>query len=164
VGKTYIGIDNGVSGSVAAINDEKVMAWKTPVKKELSYTKAKQYISRVEFLEIRKLLADIRKDMGDGLVLLERPMVNPMRFKASVSALRCLEATLISLELSGFAFQYVDSKEWQRVMLPSGLIDQKERKNASRELCKRLFPELEMKGIPDGDAVLMAEWARRANL
>ena len=33
------------------------------------------------------------------LVVLERPMVNPSRFKASKSALRAYEATLIILEL-----------------------------------------------------------------
>lgn len=90
-------------------------------------------------------------------VYIERPMVNPGRFKATVSALRCLEATLIVLEELNLAYEYEDSKGWQKAMLPAGLKGE-ELKEASVNVAKRIFPGL---AIKDGDSLLMAECMRR---
>ena len=49
---------------------------------------------------------------------IERPMVNPKRFEATVSALRALEATLIVLESLNIGKEYCDSKGWQKALLP----------------------------------------------
>lgn len=164
--KTIIAIDNGVSGSIAVLGNESLQLFvKTPVKKELSYTKTKQYISRIDFKALMNLLGIIKADYRvlDTLVLIERPMVNPTRFKASVSGLRAFEATLIAIELSHFAFQYEDSKKWQKAMLPAGLKGD-ELKKASLEVGNRLFPVFASVKHPDRDSLLMAEYARRANL
>jgi len=162
--KIYIGIDNGVSGSVGIINNHKAYFFKTPIKKELNYTKTKQYINRIDTTKLKMLLS-ANIDVGDHFnvfVFLERPMVNPGRFKATTSALRSLEATLIVLEDLNLPFQYCDSKEWQRELLPSG-IKGAELKTASNDIGRRLFPYIES-SHDDYDGLLIAEYARRKGL
>ncbi|GAH84395.1 unnamed protein product, partial [marine sediment metagenome] len=104
----------------------------------------------------------------DGLirVFIERPYVNPQGFKATASALRCLEATLIAIEALGLSYQYMDSKEWQREMLPLGLKGTAELKKASVDIGCRLFPQYaeQIRKHKDGDSLLIAEYARRKGL
>jgi hypothetical protein len=86
-------------------------------------------------------------------------MVNSTRFNATLSAIRALEATLIALEESQFPYEYIDSKEWQKLLLPKGLKGSDELKKASLDVGKRMFPELEIK--KDADGLLIAEFMRR---
>jgi hypothetical protein len=150
-----IGIDNGVSGAVAILNGEATL-FPMPVFRFLDYTKAVKHINRVNTKELKAIL-----DGCTGRAFLERPMVNPGRFAATASALRAFEATLIVLEDLGISYQFIDSKEWQKHMLPSGLKGP-QLKEASLQKAIQLFPHLE-KGIrkqKDGDALLIAEYAR----
>ena len=107
--------------------------------------------------------------------MIERPMVNPCRFTATVSAVRALEATLIVLEALAIPYEYIDSKEWQRELLPKGLWKAKltktgrtvqkaesaDLKFASIEVAKRLFPNAPTLKVGDADGMLIAEYARR---
>ncbi len=157
--KVYVGIDNGVTGSIGVVGRGTTFAL-TPVRKEQSYTKKKQMISRVDVLEMQRLLLE---SIGDEcLVILERPLVNPQMFKATMSAIRCLEATLTILESLQIPYEYVDSKQWQKALLPQGCKG-KELKDASRDIGIRLFPQFEeeIRKHGDADGLLMAEWARR---
>lgn len=158
----YIGIDNGVTGSIGIIGPTSSSYQKTPVKKVLNYTKEKAWLNRVDTVALREILEPYRYENsnkpGNVLILLERPMINPTRWKASVSAMRALEATLIVIEEMGIPYAYVDSKEWQSVMLPRN-ISGDELKPASKQVAERLFPQHEFK--TDGDGILIAEWARR---
>jgi hypothetical protein len=88
-------------------------------------------------------------------------MVNPQRFKASTSALRALEATIIVLEELRLPFQYIDSKEWQKEMLPKGIKGSSELKKASLDIGNRLFPQFKDVKHGDRDGLLMAEYCRR---
>lgn len=164
-GKVYIGIDNGVSGSIGIIDDGNVGMYKTPIRKVLNYTKTKQWLNRIDGKELKDLL-HIMPNPNMVFCLIERPMVNPGRFKATVSALRALEATLIVLEDLGIPYQYIDSKEWQKELLPKGLKGPEELKPASVEVACRLFPHLEgqIRKHKDGDGMLIAEYARRKGL
>jgi hypothetical protein len=159
----YIGIDNGVTGTIGIIGTKWSDFIKTPTKTQQSYTKTKQNITRVNF-PILKGLLEVYK-ATNIIAVLERPMVNPGRFKASVSAIRALETTLIILEELGYAYMYCDSKEWQKEMLPSGLKGP-ELKTASVDIGCRLFPNHEhfIRKHKDADGLLIAEWARRNNL
>lgn len=161
--KIYIGIDNGVSGSVGILpwNMYPAEVYKTPVRRVLNYTKAKQWLNRVDGRTLKELC--VRYDTDISFCLIERPMVNPRRFKATVSALRALEATLIVLEGLGIPYQYIDSKEWQKELLPSGLKGPEELKPASVEVACRLFPHLseQIRKHKDGDGLLIAEYAKR---
>lgn len=181
--KYFIGIDNGVTGSVCVLdeNGNCLEYFPTPVQKTLNYTKAKEFITRVKGDDLGKKL---RKYAEDATAVIERPLVNPARWKATVSAIRCDEATRNILEILGIKFIYVDSREWQTPMLPKRTAATKlpstatsaekaahkaaadrfknETKELSLMVAQRLFPSVSFS--KDGDAALMAEWARRNNL
>jgi hypothetical protein len=180
--RIYIGIDNGTTGSIAIIEERSGASWlfPLPIKLEQSYTKFKQNISRIDSPALHALFE--KWDNGNVIAILERPMVNPGRFKATMSALRCLEAVLVCVEYYGFAHMYCDSKDWQSVLLPhavkkKGKLNLREKvnkkkkeeiksqlKKESLDIAKRLFPKLDYSKVKDGDAILIAEWARRQNL
>ena len=161
--KTYIGIDNGVTGSIAIISGEEKLLYPIPTKTEQDYTKKKQNITRLDVSELQWTLALYSN--GKILCVLERPMINPGRFRATLSAIRCLEAELAILEALHLPYMYCDSKSWQKEFLPPGC-RKEELKTKSADIGKRLFPELseEIDKQKDADALLMAEWARRNDL
>lgn len=162
----YIGIDNGVTGSVAMIADDFSYFYKTPVQKEQSYTKKKQSITRINYQGLYSLIESWKNDDQPIKAILERPMVNPGRFKNTASALRALESTLIVLENLSIPYQYIDSKEWQKVMLPKGIKRTPDLKKASVDIGCRLFPQYKelITKHKDADGLLIAEYARRARL
>jgi hypothetical protein len=162
--KLYIGIDNGVTGTVGCIYNNKTWFFETPVKKEQNYTKAKANISRINMPVLMGLLNDIilKEKPKSVMCLIERPMVNPGRFKATVSALRALEATLICMELMKIPIQYEDSKKWQKELLPTGSKKEQLKKDSVDIGC-RLFPQHSesIKKHKDADGILIAEYCRR---
>lgn len=166
----YIGIDNGVTGSIAVLSDVLQTMVPTPTISQLNYTKAKANVSRLNYPEFKEMLEVylrmVNGDRSEILVLVERPMLNPGRLRASISAMRCLEATLIALELVGLPYQYEDSRKWQKAMLPAGIKGAPQLKEASRQVGNRLFPQLSeaIRKQKDADSLLMAEYARRAGL
>ena len=153
----YIGIDNGVSGSIGILNEKKCLYIHTPIKNELSYTKSKQHINRIVVPALIEILTPYTSEC---FVTIERPMVNPTRFKATVSAIRALEATIIAFEMLKVPYQYIDSKEWQKALLPAGL-EKEELKSASLNIGKRLFPSIDFDDFADADGLLIAEYTRR---
>jgi hypothetical protein len=160
----YIGIDNGVSGSIAIIskNGGHYEIHPTPVFSSQDYTKKKKNINRVivsEFMEI------ICKFPSSKKVFIERPLVNPKLFQATISAVRCLESQMTILEALSIPYCFLDSKQWQKELLPQGCKGT-ELKKASMDIAIRLFPECEteIRKQKDGDGLLIAEYARRKNL
>jgi hypothetical protein len=164
--KTYIGIDNGVTGSIAVITDQISRMYKTPTVLQQSYTKKKQNISRLNVKEFASMVSCPAEYNFNKLAIIERPLVNPRMFKATMSAVRCLEATLTVLESLEIPYMYIDSKEWQRDLLPQGIKGKDELKKASLDIGCRLFPHLKETIIKqkDADGILIAEWARRKGL
>lgn len=163
--KLYVGIDNGTSGAIGIVSDDSsIVKWfPTPIKIELSYTKEKQNISRIDFPKLISFFEEQVLCYNTSVrVVMERPRVNPQQFKTTMSAMRSLEATLIAVEQLKIPFSYIDSKEWQKELLPSGLKG-KELKDGSKQVGKRLFPSIDF-GKADCDAILIAEYARRKNL
>lgn len=171
VNKVYIGLDNGISGFVSCISNNEITHIHVPTKKELSYTKEKKNITRIDYFELVPILRTMRQDSGSNVFcLMERPYVNSGGFNATMSAIRALEATLIALELLAIPYGYCDSKEWQKMLLPSGIVNNKELKRdkkraslkkAAVDIAKRLFPSIETN---DADSLLIAEYARRRSL
>lgn len=162
--KVWIGIDNGITGSVGIITEDgKVTYVKTPTKWELSYTKKVKHITRIEGTKLYDLF---KPYVGQDVhLMLERPMVNPQYFVATLSAMRSLEATLIVIEICGFKFEYLPSTEWQDVLLPEmyeGVKVEKENlKPVSLAIGSKLFPQIDYKGFKDADGLLIAEYCRR---
>ena len=168
--RIYIGIDNGVSGSLAYLGKDVVYFQPTPCRVEQNYTKKKAKITRIDTVALESLFSEWFFRWITSIyvprVIFERPYVNPKGFKATVSALRALEAMLIMVEYFNLSYVYVDSKQWQREMLPKGLKGTAELKKASMDIGIRLFPELKgaIRKHKDADSLLMAEWARRTGL
>jgi len=158
--KFYIGIDNGVSGSVGVISDSGKAVWfKMPVKNELSYTKTKKFINRVDIPALAELFNCVVPLDADIVCRIERPMVNPTRFNATLSAIRCLEAVQIFLEGRKVPYGFIDSKEWQKRMLPAGLHGSDELKAAADTVCRRLFPSISIKA-GGGDSLMIAQYLK----
>lgn len=153
---TFIGIDNGVTGSIGIIKNESVFYIPMPAISELSYTKKKQFITRINGAKLADLFGLYS---GDSFCLIERPFTNPRMFKATVSAMRALEATLTLLQTFAIPYAYIDSKEWQAALLPKGL-KKEQLKMASLDIAKRLFPGATYTGFKDGDGLLIAEYCR----
>jgi hypothetical protein len=170
----FIGIDNGTTGSIGVVNtDGSYSSYVcTPTKKAQNYTKEKKEVTRIDTDSLEQVL----KPYSSGFAFLERPMVNPMRFVATVSAVRALEATLIVLEKLKIPFEYLDSKKWQHLLLPSGIwkvstttngrtvqkADSKTLKKASKDVVTRMFANAMIDG--DGEGLLIAEYGRRQKL
>lgn len=172
--RAYIGIDNGVSGSIGMVLLEngvlcpEVFYQPIPTFKGLNYTKKKASLARVDRGRLRSTIEWwLKKVSSDSeIVLIERPYVNPKGFKATISGVRALEATLSVIEDLGLPHIYVDSREWQKTLLPSGLKGAAETKRASAEVGIRIFPSIRdiVDSQKDADGILIAEWGRRTGL
>lgn len=178
----YLAIDNGVSGSIGWVNDicSKSGAVTMPIFSEQDYVRKKQNVTRIDVKELNLLLRRAEDDaragkMEGGLtviynecirIILERPFVNPMMFRATLSAIRAWEAVLIVLKDFAWPRIVVDSKAWQKAMLPEGVKGGPELKKASRSIGMRLFPDHSdwIKDHGDADSLLIAEYARRNKL
>lgn len=154
----WAGVDNGVSGSIGIIYEDGTYEfYKTPVRKEQDYTKAKKQVNRVMPLELTKILSKLSPA---SMVMIERPMINSTRFNASMSAIRCYEATITVLETLGLPYVIVDSKQWQKGILPSG-ISGDDLKKASLDIGNRMFPETKKVKHPDCDGMLIANHCKQ---
>ena len=170
---SYFGLDNGVSGSYGIITVdystgavESIFAL-TPAKKELSYQKSKKtYRSRLDYDKFYKILSDLKNTSDRIIFCMERPMINATRMQASLSAIACLEATLIALEQLEIPYSYIDSKEWQKSLLPTGLKGSDEQKKASMDVGCRLFPQYKelIQKHKDADGILIAEYLHRKGI
>ena len=166
----YVAQDNGTTGRLAALRDDgDVLRFvDVPAQSTLAYTKKKQHVTRLDWVSLRNWYQQLALEAGvtDNLRLfVERPMIFPGRFAASISAARAFEATLIAVEAAGLQpVRIVDSRDWQRVMFPEGW-EKGETKKLSREIGARLFPVYAQAILrtkdTDADALLMAECARR---
>jgi len=163
---TYIGIDNGTTGSIGIIHsDRSYEFFQTPSRIEQDYTKKKQNVGRVNIQEFCNLITLSAKGQEKVIVLIERPFVNPGGFRSSLAAVRCMEAEFVVFELLGIPYIMVDSKSWQKELLPQPC-SKEQLKKASRDIGLRLFPGVEdmIKKQKDADGILIAEWGRRHNL
>jgi hypothetical protein len=90
--------------------------------------------------------------------MVERPMIMPMgRWSATVSAIRWMESMELVFEELEIPYQWLDSKEWQKALLPTGLKGP-DLKRGADAVGKRLFPNLK---IVNSDSLLIAEYCRR---
>lgn len=161
--EVIIGIDNGCTGTIGVIDSKHEPEFiLTPSFKTQDYTKAKKGISRIDVVK----LYDFIKSHTEGresvsIAYLERPMINPTRFSTSIICARTYEATITVLETLKIPYQPVDSKEWQKELLPSS-----RKKGTTSDVLKkesmdvgiRLFPQFKelITKHKDADGILMA--------
>jgi hypothetical protein len=158
----FIGIDNGVSGTIG-VTGTRCDFFKTPVKKVLKYTKKEAYVNRVDVNNLKQIFKTTIKGINKENVLvgLERPMINNTRFTASMSAIRCWEAMLIVIESLDLPYVFIDSKEWQKSLLPSGIKGSTYLKQASLQVGNRLYPQFKSHKHEDRDGLLISEYLRK---
>lgn len=163
----YLAIDNGVTGTYAILCEagppfgSEIHFDSIPIKTQQSYTKTKQNISRIDYKKFKEILKHNR--ILYDIAIIERPMVNPGRWKASMSAIRALESVMILCEELEIPIQFIDSKEWQKELLPSDC-EKEELKKASLDVGNRLFPDFKDHKHKDRDSLLMCVWAKRNNI
>lgn len=173
--KVYLGIDNGVTGTIGILSDHFQIVKQTPVKKVQDYTKKKKNISRIDRAGFTAIIDWVKSYYNTPPytgarihAVLERPyMTNQFsKINAIISAHRAFEATLIILETHEISYEVIDSKQWQKEHLPKGVTGSPQLKKCSMEKGIQLFPALKPKIEKHGDAdgLLIAEWARRNNL
>lgn len=151
-----MGIDNGTSGSIAIIdeaNSALVLHCPTPIKNTINYTKEIQKIKRVDIIELNKIVSNYKPIRA----FMERPMVNPGRFKTSMLAVRAYETTINVLEMNNIPYETIDSKEWQKHYIPHGTQKDDLKFVADQKACQ-LFG---LTKIPpgSGDSILIAKYA-----
>ena len=178
--KWYIGIDNGTTGTIGWVGEGvHPTIIETPVRVEQSYTKSSKNTTRIDHERITALFKEIigEHDPSEVLVVMERPFTGSFikgkngnggrgGFVANISAARAFEVTLVLVEQAKLPHEIVDSKQWQKVLLPKGVTGSEARKAASKDIGLRLFPDQEevINQHKDADGLLIAEWARRENL
>lgn len=167
----YIGIDNGSSGSVAVLGlPSGPQYFQTPTVMVQDYTKAKKRISRLDHLKtlswLQGVFVEARAHGLEVRAYLERPLVNPKMFTTTVVAVRVLEAWLVLLERVGIGYQFVDSREWQKKLLPAGTTGKADLKQASHDIGGRLYPQFAatIKKQKDADGLMIAHWAKISGL
>jgi len=163
--KCYIGIDNGVSGTIAIIGKDGARFEPTPVIEVFDYASSKgKKIHRIDYQKLFELL-DCCDTKHDIKVVMERPLKNPKLFTATISAARAFEITLLAVQNLGYAFEVIDSRKWQKYFFPA-VSGKDELKKASMQKGLELFPHLKnfIAAHKDADGLLIAEWAKRNNL
>ena len=158
-----IGIDNGVSGALSILsqNISKFYLSKSYTKKCKSYTKKEQNITRIDVENLRKIIIENipKEKLNETIAILERPLVNPTRFKASMSAMRSIEATLIVLEELGIDVEYTDSKVWQHGIFTIEERAKLDTKELSRKYGLEYYPQFkDLIEKQDADALLISHF------
>lgn len=166
----YVGVDNGVTGSIGVLHPKFSLFQATPVKTHRKYTIEEHYISRIDMRQLYLFFDEsvpnalLQNNLPGDLSMhffLERPMTNPGRFAASISAARAWEVWLILIESYRLPYTVIDSKKWQKTLL--GKARGSALKTASRELGVKLYPEhkktITKTNQSDADGLLIAHWA-----
>lgn len=116
--KVYIGIDNGVTGSIGIIKENGEAQYiKTPVFEDQDYVETVRIIKRID----RKALNSLISKLMDGnkiRIVLERPFSNPIAYSTSLSAIRAFDSTISVLEDLSLGYDVIAPKQWQKIILP----------------------------------------------
>lgn len=161
-----IGIDNGVTGSIGWIFKGKPGLIKMPVINVADYGKSGKRINRIDVKKLKQLLNGFKAEAEQAdqeiKILMERPfMGDATKIHAMLSSARAFEATLIVIEVLQIGFRVIDSREWQKVILP-GIKGSPALKAASKQKAVEMFPELRTSfTISDADGLMIAEYLRR---
>lgn len=165
-----IGIDNGTTGTIGFICGAGYEFYETPVIKTIDFTTSKlkniKRLNNVEFTTLITSFTEKAKENNEKLLCyMERPLINPALFQASLLAVRCLEAEITILETLKVPYLVIDSKAWQRKLLPKSNVkdrklQKKVLKDTSMQVAIRLFPNCKelIEKHKDGDGLLIARF------
>jgi len=164
----YIGMDNGSTGTVGIVNTDRTICdfFNTPIIKELSYnTTSKKFVSELDIEvfsnRVKGLIGDSKEPI---FAILERPFSNGQAmYRNSVKlAYGFFVLQKQSMKLMGIGYEVMDSKKWQKKILPPGTTSSGDLKRASKDIGIRLYPQFKtiMTRQGDADGMLIAEYAR----
>lgn len=170
----FLGIDNGPSGSLGLLSGsgDAIAFIKQFTRRERDYTIADAFLTRIGVFDLTEWI--IGALSSEPLyVLLERPLKNPKLFKATESALRAHEATLIALELAQvYAERHkhqltvcdtaVDSRRWQHQYLTAPDTKGPKLKTESARVGASRFPNVAsaIEAHGDADGLFIALYAK----
>jgi hypothetical protein len=157
-----LGIDNGVTGSLAIIGPSHAAMTSTPTR-DATMGRAGKIIRRVDTVELIQWIKNAMPvdNMATVQAYIERPFTgSAMMINTTVLAARAFEATVIALEQLGIGYEVVDSRDWQKPMLP-GVTGRENLKRASKAKGIQLYPALKpyIEQVGDADSLLIARWA-----
>lgn len=166
--KSYVGIDNGVSGAIARIAFSGT--WVEPLKVE------KQ--GRDTFVDCRHVYGvldaiQVENPGGRLFVVIEGAQKFTLGRLALASTWCAYGVLRTVLRLTrGVEFVVVTPQAWQTTMLTSRKANPEDTKAASIRTARLLFPDVSLRRTTRcrtddhnmADALLMAEWARRQGL
>lgn len=154
--KSYIGIDNGISGGIAIVDEKGRHLYAIP----MPVTK---HGKRSE-IDVRKVKAVLAPLHGDILVTIEEPG-GAKSYHAAVSMAASFHALRAVVECLCIPLQRITPAKWQKPMLKAKAGDTKP---AALKKVLELWPTANLLGTPRCtipntgiiDALLIAEWAR----
>lgn len=166
--KYFLGFDNGVTGTIAILGLDEIIFEKMPVRVVTDFNIGKKKnISRIDIDKLCGILNDNiplfhEQYSKNCFAVIERPLKNPARFDASISAARSFEVLLIVMDKFEIGYEVVDSKKWQKQFIPNNIKGSTELKKASMEIGIRMFPSVKdkIKKHKDADGLLIAEYCR----
>ncbi len=161
--KVFIGIDNGVSGALAAINAFSQIIALLP----MPIQKARKG-NEIDVAAVWRWIDDLGAREGITAIL-EEPGGSKSA-KAATSMAGSFHALRTILTLKGIRWHRVTPQKWQREMFPGCKAG--DTKPRALELSRRLWPDDGFLATPrcktahDGliDAALLAEWARKEGI
>lgn len=157
-----IGIDNGVSGSLAAISSHNgafIEAIPMPIQKARKG-------NEIDVIEVERWIKDVSAGFHNvHSAILEEPGGSKSA-KAATSMAGSFHALRTVLTLGGIRWHRITPQKWQKEMMPG--CNAGDTKPRALELAKRLWPEetflaTERSKVPNHnivDAALLAEYAR----
>jgi|SRR6516162_1669471 hypothetical protein len=166
--KICIGIDNGVTGAMAALDSDGAIIYLAPLPTTVvgKWTQLDSGVFRTQ-------LSGLIKDQLAHILVEPAQMFTPGK-KALASTWFCYGA--LTATLAGYPWEPINPQRWQRVMFADHVraVDQKaeggqRKKSASIIVAQRLFPRAILtrtpkSKVPDSgicDALLIAAYARR---
>lgn len=151
-----IGIDNGTSGTIGVLGGDEPEFHLVPHQEHLHYSAKGKFIKRIIFDELSGIFG--RHWQRTHKAYIERPLTGgPAMVNQMLLAARAYEATLIALEEHQIGYETIDSKAWQKALLP-GVKGSKNLKKASMFKGIELYPQFEeaIRKHKDADGLLIA--------
>lgn len=161
--KTYLGIDNGVTGALAWINGlgSLIQWWPIPIQKARKG-------NEIDVLSLKRLIQDASINPADTMVVIEEPGGSKSA-RAATSMAGSFHALRATFVLLGFPVSRITPQEWQKAILRCAPGDTKK---VAETTARQLWPEEQWlatgkccKPHEGGvDAALIAHYAKTKNL
>lgn len=166
--RIYVGIDNGISGGLAAVDQDSTIVGLLPMP-----TRGKAKGNEVNALAVSQWIADLHTEYFPGAeisIVLETPGKFSNGVQAIASMFDSYGALRAVCEVRGYRHHRITPQQWQKAMLPG--CKKGDTKPAAIQRAKQLWPDqswlaTERCKTPNLgliDAALMAEYARRERL